>query len=41
MFKVNQDSIGDILLTSQGVSFTEVQEWWKCNEGGQCLAIAC
>ena len=27
MFKVNQDSLGDvILLTSQGVSFTEVQE---------------
>ena len=27
MFKVNQDSLGDvILLTSQRVSFTEVQE---------------
>ena len=27
IFKVNQDSLGDvILLTSQGVSFTEVQE---------------
>ena len=27
IFKVNQDSLGDvILLASQGVSFTEVQE---------------
>ena len=27
MFKVNQDSIGDVILsTSKGVSFTEVQE---------------
>ena len=30
MFKVKQDSMGDgILLTSQGVSFTEVQEGLK------------
>ena len=42
IFKVNQDSLGDaILLTSQGVSFTEVQEGLKCPEGGQCLALAC
>ena len=27
MFKVNHDSLGDVILsTSQGVSFTEVQE---------------
>ena len=34
IFEINQDSLGDvILLTSQGVSFTEVQEGFLASQG--------
>ena len=38
IFKVNQDSLGDvILLASQGVSFTEVQEGLIVRRGVSAL----
>ena len=43
IFKVNQDSIGDvILLTLQGVSFTEVQEGLNLRRGvsAMCLLVS-
>ena len=41
VFKVKQDSLGDvILLTSQGVSFTEVQEGLNV-KGGRSVPCAC
>ena len=40
IFKVNQDSLGDvILLTSQGVSFTEVQERLIVRRGVSALHL--
>ena len=40
IFKVNQDSLGDvILLTSQGVSFTEVQEGLNVKRGVSALCL--
>ena len=41
MFKVNQDILDDfILLVSQGVCFTEVQDGLIVRRGDQCLAFA-
>ena len=40
IFKVNQDSLGDvILLTLQGVSFTEVQEGLIVRRGVSALCL--
>ena len=42
MFKVNQDNLDNvIILASQGVSLTEVQEGLIVRRGFQCLAFAC
>ena len=42
MFKVKQDSLGDvILLTSQGVSFPELQGGLKVTREACCLLLAC
>ena len=42
IFKVKLNSQGDdILLASQGVSFTDVLKGLKYKERGQCLGLAC
>ena len=42
IFKVNQDSLGDvILLTLQGVFLYRSSRRIDCKEGGQCLVFAC
>ena len=41
MFEVKRDNLGDVfLLTSQGVSFTEVQEGLNHLSTGMCLGLA-